>query len=86
MDEVLARIKKIQCMLNLLETPFEPVDDFEKINAILDHIENQIKEYPLSSEKIDEEKATSDRDELIAKSIFPFYWYINEQISFSHLR
>ena len=80
MDELQVRIVKIQCMLNLLKTPFEPVEELKQINSILDRIESKINDYPLCPEKIKEKEASLDRDEIIAETIFPLYWYICEML------
>ena len=85
MEDIIIRIEQINTIVNVLEnndqTKFNKISKpfIKQINDTLTDLENIIKIYRLSEEKLVQMDLENSRYSVIMKKLFPFYWMFYEK-------
>ncbi|XWV26556.1 putative orfan [Tupanvirus soda lake] len=84
MEEIISKLQDVNTLMSLLDDEEkikfenEALKKLTIINNVIDELHNEIMSLKLSKEKCDDLELQNKKERIISKSLFPYYWALNE--------
>lgn len=87
MNGLIPRLEKINLILDIVEDKDKNIfmeystEELFMVDKYVARLENLVKEFKISKEKLSKLEQQNNKDKLIMKKLFPYYWLINEKVN-----
>ncbi|XWV25295.1 putative ORFan [Tupanvirus deep ocean] len=84
MEEIISKLQNVGILMSLLDDEDkikyenEALKKLTMINTVIDDLQSDLMSLKLSKEKCDELELQNKKEHIISKSLFPYYWALNE--------